>query len=236
MATKTPTLVLVHGAWHRESMWHLLREELSDLDVRTVQNPSSAPVAPSRLGDMYADAAAIRAAVESVGGPVVAVAHSYGGVPLTQALAGVSAVKRLVYLNAFMLDVGESVLKVVGGTPPPFWGMDHVGEGYYEMLNAEHHFYNDLTPEAARAAAGALGPHSVASMEQPVTRAAWHAIPSTYVIGVNDAAVPAEAGEFLSGRAERVVRMDTGHSPFLVRPAETAALLREELELAVREG
>jgi pimeloyl-ACP methyl ester carboxylesterase len=215
------------------SMWNLLRDELSDLDVRTVQNTSSAPVPPAELGDLHDDANAIRAAVESVGGPVMVVAHSYGGAPASQALAGVSAVKRLVYLNAFMLDVGESVLGAVGGTPPDFWGTEHLAEGYYDMLRAEYHFYNDLEPRAASEAAEALGPHSVASMNQPLTQAAWHTIPSTYVIGEKDAAVPVEAGEFLSQRAQRVVRMDTGHSPFLVRPAETAALLRAELDIAV---
>jgi pimeloyl-ACP methyl ester carboxylesterase len=234
--SKLPTLVLVHGGWHRKSAWHLLRDELSDLDVRTVQNPSSAPVPPADLGDLYDDANAIRGAVENVGGPVVVVAHSYGGAPTSQALAGASAVRRLVYLNAFMLDVGESVLGAAGGTPPDFWGTEHLADGYYDMLRAEYHFYNDLEPKAASEAAAALGPHSVASMSQPLTQAAWHTIPSTYVIGENDAAVPSEAGTFLSQRAQRVVRMDTGHSPFLVRPAETAALLREELEMAAREG
>ncbi|MCI2423613.1 alpha/beta hydrolase [Saccharopolyspora sp. K220] len=213
-------------------MWKKLRDELSDLDVRTVQNPSSAHVRPAELGDLYDDANAIRAAVESVGGPVVVAAHSYGGAPTTQALAGLNAVKRLVYLNAFMLDIGESILGVVGGTPPDFWGTEHLADGYYDVLRAEYHFYNDLDPRAASEAAAALGPHSVASMNQSLTQAAWHAIPSTYVIGEKDAAIPGEAGAFLSQRAQRVVRMDTGHSPFLVRPAETAALLRAELNIA----
>jgi pimeloyl-ACP methyl ester carboxylesterase len=40
------------------------------------------------LGDMRDDAAAIRAAIDAIGGPVVVVSHSYGGVPSTQAAAG----------------------------------------------------------------------------------------------------------------------------------------------------
>jgi pimeloyl-ACP methyl ester carboxylesterase len=230
--SRPPTLVLVHGAWYRKSVWRQVQEELSDLDVRTVQNLSSAPVPPAELGDLHDDAAAIRAAVEAVDGPVVVAAHSYGGAPASQGLAGVRNVKRLVFFNAFMLDAGESVLSVVGGTPPDFWGTDHVADGYYDMLRAEYHFYNDLVPLAARAAAAALGPQSAAAMEQPLTRAAWHSVPSTYVIGTKDAAVPSEAAEIMSRRARRVVRMETGHSPFLARPAETAALLREELQLA----
>jgi hypothetical protein len=56
-------------------------------------------------------------------------------------------------------------------------------DGYMEMLGAEETFYNDLDRDAASKAAAALGPHSLISVTQPLTRAAWHTIPSTYVIG-----------------------------------------------------
>jgi hypothetical protein len=42
-----------------------------------------------------------------------------------------------------------------------------------------------------------------------------------------------EGREFLALRAERVVRPETSHSPFLARPRETAAHAREEMALAV---
>jgi hypothetical protein len=40
--------------------------------------------------------------------------------------------------------------------------------------------------------------------------------------------------EKFAARAGSVRRMDTGHSPFLSRPAELARLLREELDNAAR--
>jgi pimeloyl-ACP methyl ester carboxylesterase len=89
-----PTLVLVHGAFHREAMWDLLIRELSDVDIRTVQLPSSAQVPVSQLGDLYDGARTVRGAVLGVGGPVVVCAHSYGGVPTTEGVAGVNAVTR----------------------------------------------------------------------------------------------------------------------------------------------
>ena len=40
-----------------------------------------------RVGDMYADAEVIAQAAAAIDGPVVVVAHSYGGVPTTQGLS-----------------------------------------------------------------------------------------------------------------------------------------------------
>jgi pimeloyl-ACP methyl ester carboxylesterase len=228
-----PTLVLVHGAWHRASMWRLLLDQLPDINIHTVQLPSSAPVPIRQLGDMYDDARTIRAVVEAVEGPVMVCAHSYGGVPTSQAVAGLTHVKRLVYLNSFLLDVGVSMLSNRGGSYPPYWGV-HEEEGYLEIRDPEHVLYNDLTPECAATAAAALGPQSLQAMKQPLTQAAWHTIPSTYVIGERDAAIPSAMSKQFGGRAASVARLDTSHSPFFSQPRETAALLRYELSRARR--
>ncbi|MFF1823526.1 alpha/beta hydrolase [Kribbella sp. NPDC058245] len=226
-----PTLVLVHGAFHRVSMWDLLIAELPDVAVQTVQLPSSAPVPVQRLGSMYDDALRIRDVVTAIAGPVVVCAHSYGGTPTSQALTGVHNVSRLVYLNAFVLDVGESMLGNRGNTYPPHWQV-HEPEGYLVMRDAEQVFYNDLDQQAATQAAAALGPQSLSSMVQPLTQAAWRSIPATYILADQDAGVPRAMGERFAQRIGTVRRMDTGHSPFLSQPAQTAELLREELLLA----
>ncbi|MFI5728748.1 alpha/beta fold hydrolase [Kribbella sp. NPDC051587] len=75
----------------------------------------------------------------------------------------------------------------------------------------------------------ALGPQSLSSMRQPLTRAAWHDTPSTYVIGERDAGLPVHMRERFATRLATVRRLDTSHSPFYSQPAETAALLREVL-------
>jgi pimeloyl-ACP methyl ester carboxylesterase len=103
------TLVLVHGAWHGPWCWQLLREQLRGVDVRAVALSSSG-IDPSKLGDLYADAEIVRSVVTDVEGPMVVCAHSYGGAPVTEALVGMSNVRRLVYLCAWQLDVGESPL------------------------------------------------------------------------------------------------------------------------------
>lgn len=223
-----PTLVLVHGSFHRKGMWNALIKELPDVEIRTIQLASSAPVPVDQLGSMYEDAQAVKNLVLDVVGPVVVCAHSYGGVPVSEGLAGVSAVNHIVFLNSFVLDIGESMLGNRGGTYPPHWEV-HENEQYFEMIGAEQVFYNDLSPLDAKTAAGDLGPQSLISMQQPLTRAAWHDTPSTYVIGERDAGLPVPMREKFGARLGNVRRMDTSHSPFYSRPAETAALLREAL-------
>ncbi|GAA0938907.1 alpha/beta hydrolase [Pseudonocardia zijingensis] len=229
-----PTLVLVHGAWHGPWVWRRLVGELADLDVRTVSLPSVGPDA-SALADMRTDAEAVRAAVAVVDGPVVVCAHSYGGVPATQGLAGASNVVGLVYLCAFQLDIGESVLGAAGGDVPSWWDV-HRTEGYVDALRPFEVFYADVRPHTARGAVARLGHQSLTAFEQPLTNAAWRTIPSTYVVCERDAAIPVASQEAMAQRADRVLRMPGSHSPFLSRPAQLGGVLRAELLAAARTG
>ncbi|GAA4893423.1 alpha/beta hydrolase [Actinomycetospora straminea] len=217
---RQPTLLLVHGAWHGSWFWDPLRAELDGFDVRTV-DPSSCRNDPEALGDLHADAETVRAALEAIDGPVVVVAHSYGGQPVSEA-AG-STVVHIVYLCSFLLDAGESLLGAVGGTPPPWW---EVHETHIVARTPEEVFYNDLDEATATAAAGRLGLLSRAATEQPLTRAAWHDVPTTYVVCDRDAAIPPFAQEAMAGRAGTVVHVDAGHSAAVSQPAEVAAIVR----------
>jgi pimeloyl-ACP methyl ester carboxylesterase len=69
-------------------------------------------------------------------------------------------------------------------------------------------------------------------MTQPLTNAAWRAVPSTYVVCEQDQAIPPFAQEAMAKRAETVLRMDAGHSPFLSHRQELAGLLRPILDAA----
>jgi pimeloyl-ACP methyl ester carboxylesterase len=224
----TATLLLVHGAWHSSWAWQPLIDELSDVDVVTVDLPSSG-TDPRALGDLADDAEAVRAALAGIEGPVVVVAHSYGGSPVTEAVRADSGVAHLVYLCAFQLDVGDSLLGSVGGEAPPWWEMHetHIVAGTPERV-----FYNGVPAELTEAAVARLQLQSRSSVEQPLTRAAWTQVPSTYVVCEQDQAIPVFAQEAMSSRAGTVLRLDAGHSPFLSQPAELAAMLRKVLDLA----
>jgi hypothetical protein len=115
-----------------------------------------------RLGDLYADARAIRTLVDQADQPVVVCAHSYSAAPASQGLAGAADVKRIVYLSGFLLDVGKSMLSAAGGTYPPPWIVNEEA-GTVRCRDPEAVLYGDLAPEAARQAATGLGPQSLSS-------------------------------------------------------------------------
>jgi pimeloyl-ACP methyl ester carboxylesterase len=183
---------------------------------------------------MYADAEVIAAAAAAIDGPIVVVAHSYGGIPATQALADLSDVRRLIYLAAFQLDAGESLFSISGGSPMA-WSkvrqQDGVGD-YLEAVSPVDVFYGDVDPITARHAVSQLGYLSYAAGCQGLTEVAWKIIPSTYIICEADNALPPSVQERFAQRAEKVHRLTTSHSPFLSQPAALAQLIRDELAAA----
>jgi len=187
---------------------------------------------PAALRDMYADAEAIAQAVAAIDAPTVVVAHSYGGIPTTQALTDAPNVRRIVYLASFQLDVGDSLISQNPGASPLSWNEIHHREGvgdFVEALTPEAVFFNDVDAATAAYAVGLLGYQSYSSMRQPLTETAWKAIPSTYIICEADNAVPVTAQERMAQRADDVYRLNTSHSPFLSQPVALGRLIRRLL-------
>lgn len=56
------------------------------------------------------------------------------------------------------------------------------GKGYIKPTQPREIFYSDVDPEIAEQAVGRLGLQAWASTQQPLTQAAWHTIPSTYIV------------------------------------------------------
>lgn len=223
---ESPTVVLVHGAWHGPWVWSRVERALTaeGVEVVSVALPSSGPD-PGALGGLEDDAATVRAAIDAVDGPVVVVAHSYGGAPTTQGAAGAENVAHIVYLTAFMLDEGESLLGLVGGVAPDWWQVADDGESLLPG-RPEEIFYNDLSEESAAAAAAQLQPLSMRAIETPVSAVAWRDVPTTYVICELDNAIPVPAQEMLAGRAGTVHRLEASHSPFWSKPDEVVEIIR----------
>lgn len=224
-----PTLVLVHGAWYGSWAWQPLMRRMADIDVRAV-SLTTVGGDPSRLGDMSQDAAAVRAAVDAIDGPVVVCAHSYGGIPVSQGLADATNVVGLVYLCAFQLSVGESLLESLGGVRPDWWDV-HEDAGYIDAQRPEEVFFHDCEPETqADASARVRANHMALSAKtHPLTAAAWSSIPSTYVVCTQDLAIPADAQRAMAQRSGSVVELEASHSPFLSMPGKVAELLNDEL-------
>lgn len=222
----SPTFVLVHSAWHGPWAWEPVVERLGaeGIEARLVKLPSVGSD-PAALGDLYDDARAVREAIDAVEGPAVVVGHSYGGEAMTEGAADATDVLRLVYLTAFMLDTGESLFAAVGGAAPDWW-IDN-GDGTLTADRPAEIFYNAAPADVADRAAARLVLQSKTAFMQPLRAAAWHQVPSTYVVCERDNAIPVFAQEAMSERADDVRRLDADHVSSLSRPDELTTILRE---------
>jgi pimeloyl-ACP methyl ester carboxylesterase len=226
--TPLPTIVLVHGAWHGSWSWEQVVPLLTEkgFAVRAVDLPSTGPDVEA-LGDLADDVATLRAVLDEIAGPKVLVGHSYGGLPVTEASAGRDDVLRLVYVCAFLLDVGVSLLDAAGGEPPAFWQISADGR-WMTPGQPEQVFYADCPPDVTAAAVARLTPQSMSACTSPLRAAGWKTIPTTYVVADADAGLPAAVQELMAaGKAEDVRHIDSAHSPFFARPRELADMLVE---------
>ena len=229
-----PAIVLVHGGWLGSWYWQPVRGILEGRGwrVETVDLPTVHSPQKSDLG-MQADADTVATAISAIDGPVVVVGHSYGGVPVTQAATS-STVKHIVYLAAFALDEGESVLAALGGEVPEWWIVDN----------------GHVTPAPVAPPAGAPpleGPaaamvdqlnarttsQSLAAYTDTLTQVAWRDHKTTYVITTADELIPVPVQEMFAARAGSAVEhIASGHFPMLSHPDEIANLLERVAEHA----
>jgi pimeloyl-ACP methyl ester carboxylesterase len=218
--TARPALALVHGAWHGSWCWEKLVPELTARGWRV--SAADLPSAGDPEVGMYADAVAVRAHLDAIDGPVTVLAHSYGGLPVTEVAAAVPAVRQLIYLAAHMLEVGEALVTPLGGPwYPPQTTLVPVPEPAREL------FYADVPADVADAVVARLRPQSARSFCEPLTRASWKELPSAFIVCDEDQIFPEILAENLPPRADLVRHLPTSHSPFLSHPAELAELVGE---------
>ncbi|MGC5311432.1 alpha/beta hydrolase [Micromonospora zamorensis] len=222
------TFLLVHGGHHGEWVWEPLQKVLAEQgrQSRTISLPSA--VRNASTGDpypgMYDDARVIREALDEMTGPVIVVAHSYSGVPVTEAVSTDAGVVHVVYVAAYQLDIGESMFGTHGvPTPEALTGLRPPEN---PDLNLPAAFYDgDPGNPATAAAIARLVPQSVRADFEPVTRAGWREVPNSYVIPSSDISLTGTIAEQMAARADHVYRTPGHHAPFYSHPVEFAAVL-----------
>jgi pimeloyl-ACP methyl ester carboxylesterase len=222
-----PVILLVHGAWHGAWVWTKVQSDLiaRGWQAETVELPSTADHDQPRAG-LYDDAEVVRARINQIDAPVVIGAHSYGGAVVTQAAADMPNVRHILYICATQLDVGESLLGVMGGELPTWWIRE---SDTVVATDPRNHFYHDVSQAEADRAVARLKPLSWMAVTQPLTAAAWHSVPSTYIVcDLDTEMVPVQL--FWSTRATHVRTLHSSHSPFLSMPAALVDLIVEAAE------
>ncbi|GAA1266221.1 alpha/beta hydrolase [Pseudonocardia aurantiaca] len=226
-------VVFVHGACVQDGgwWWHRMTGLLQEQGV-----PSVAPALPS-CGEagvpggaggpgLTEDVGAVRQVLQDSDEPTIVVAHSYGGIVTAEAAAGVASVRHLLLISSYLPEVGQSLSQFGDGTPAPFLDVD-LDAGTFgvrpELLVDT--FLQDCDADVQAQAADHLAVQNVQVTGQPVGAAAWHDVPSTYLVCAQDAGTPARLQREFARGAGRVVELDAGHHPFLSQPVAVRDLL-----------
>jgi pimeloyl-ACP methyl ester carboxylesterase len=220
-----PTIVLVHGAFADASSWNPVSERL--------QREGYTVIAPANpLRGTTSDSAYIASVLAAVPGPIVLVAHSYGGAVITNAATGNPNVKALVYVAALIPDAGETgsdLLKFPGSmivlpdspdatvTARPFpGGVDfYVNAGPFRKI-----FAADLPPEKTALLAAGQRPLALAAFTDVAGPAAWKTIPSWALVATQDNTIGTANTRFMAKRAapSHTVEIDASHAVLLSHP------------------
>lgn len=219
--TRRPVLLLVHGAWLGAWSWEKVQPELTarGWDVETVELPSVADRGGPRFG-LHDDAAMVRARIKEIGRPVIVVAHSYGGAVASQGAAGLTNVRHIVYVCAFQLDVGESLIELSGRLP--WWNVDGVTMTTH---NTHEILFTNVPLDDSDRAIARMKPFSYAAVTERLTAAAWHTVPSTYIVCEQDRAVTNQ--DAFAARATYQRRLPSDHMPLLSMPLALTDLIVE---------
>jgi pimeloyl-ACP methyl ester carboxylesterase len=223
------TVVLVHGAWHGSWCWELLTPLLlaRSLAVQTVELPSVTSAVPAGLIE---DARHLSAVLSAIDGPVVLCGHSYGGMVISAADPAGADIRHLVYLCAYLTEAGESIdssLRLAGERRPGHW-IRRLGDGRtrVDAARAAVLFYDDCSHATRSWALAQLRPHWGQCLTDTLPTASWRRHPSTYVACDRDQALaPDIQRAAYGGRAQRLITLDSGHSPFLSQPHQLAQAL-----------
>jgi hypothetical protein len=187
-----------------------------------VHLPSSLPA--SELDD----GAHLQAVLDGLEGPAVLVGHSGAAWPITQA-GNHPAVRHLVYLDAPLPDVGETILNVYepGELDESFAAcVSPAPEGAKFDANAlaAHLQHRGWPGQEAREVASSLVSTRVAAQVLAVTVATWRTVPSTY-IGCADSQTRSHARARFASRAMHAIEIPGDHFSLWRRPGEAAEII-----------
>lgn len=220
-----PTIVLVHGDWADGSSWSGVIDSLRRRGFTVV-----AP--PNPLRGPSSDAAYLSNFLQTIPGPIVLVAHSYGGFVITNAATGNADVEALVYVDAFIPDTGQTLAELAVGScvdPATAFSVVPVPGGTVDLyLRSEASppypgfascFANGVSRRQTALLAATQRPAAVDQFGEPSGPPAWETIPSWSLIGTADRVItPAQQQAMSTNAGAQISTVDAGHLSLVTRP------------------
>jgi pimeloyl-ACP methyl ester carboxylesterase len=223
-STPVHNVVLVHGLYADGSSWEKVIPLLQakGLHVTSVQNPTTS---------LDADVDAVKRALVQQDGPTLLVAHSYGGMVITQA-GDDPKVSGLVYIAARAPDAAEDYPALARKFPtaPASAGLQWSADGYGKLSEPAfvHDFAGDLPPSEAEAYYAVQQPMGKAITTAKTSVAAWRDKPTWYAVSTEDRTINPDLQRFMANRMKaHTVEIPSSHVSLLSHPQQVAALILE---------
>src|ERR687897_1368081 len=224
-----PTVVLLHGAWADGSSWN---EVIKRLQAEGVQ--VTAPANPLR--GISIDSAYINSFLEQIPGPVLAVAHSYGGAGITNATTNANNVLRLVYVAAFAPDEGERLSDIENNSKdsvlntalvplqyPTGQGAETAVEFAIDPEKFHDAFAADLPAEQTAVMAATQRPVAELAFSEPSGEPAWKNLPSWAVVATGDKTVGTDVVRSMAERAGATITEVEGSHVIMISEPQVVA-------------
>lgn len=215
-------VVLVHGLYADGSSWQKVIAHLQEkgLHVTSVQNPTTS---------LDADVDAVKRTLAQQDGPTLLVAHSYGGMVISQA-GDDPKVAGLVYIAARAPDAGEDYAALTRKfTPAPAsQGLQWSGDGYGKLSEQAFvkDFAGDLPVKEAKGYYAVQQPMGKAITMAKTTIAAWHQKPTWYAVSTEDRTIDPNLQRFMAKRmGAHTIEIASSHVSLLSHPAEVSNLI-----------
>ena len=220
---KAQNVVLIHGLFADGSCWTevIARLQRKGLNATAVQNP---------LTSLQASVEATKEVLSWQQGPTVLVAHSFGGMILTE--AGVDPkVSAVVYVAARAPDAGEDYTALASKYPAPpasagiIWANDYGRLGEEAFLRD---FAGDLPPEKARLLYAVQAPFKRSLLADKTTQVAWRSKPSFYAVSTEDRTINPDLQRFMAKRmGAKTIEVKASHLGLISQPDAIADLILE---------
>jgi pimeloyl-ACP methyl ester carboxylesterase len=231
-----PTIVLVHGAWANSASWDGVITRLASQGY-TVDAP------PNPLRSLMGDSQTIADYLKTITGPIVLVGHSYGGMVITNAAYGNPNVKALVYVDAFAPEEGENALQldniapgsVLNGPPATTFTLASypgapAGDAlaYLQEAAFDQGFANGLPPKEAKTLWETQDAPTQSSLTDPSGPPAWKTIPSWYVVGTQDHAIPPAIQLYMAQRIHaHITDVPADHLSMIEDPSAVTKVIEQ---------
>jgi pimeloyl-ACP methyl ester carboxylesterase len=217
-------ILLVHGAWADGSSWAkvIVRLQAQAFDVVSVQIP---------LTSFEDDVNTVQRALGIEEGPLLLVAHSYGGGVITEA-GNSPKVAGLVYIAAFAPDTGESMESLLATAPPTAVGAEvrPDAQGFLKVTAAgmAREVGPDLPDSEAKLLFATQTPTSFTCISGAVTSPAWKTRPNWFLIVTGDRIIPTVLQARMSEKIKAATKsVDASHVVLVSRPGDVAEFIMQ---------